>query len=115
MIHQIKLQKSFFEEKVKGIKPWELRFNDRGYKIGDYLGENEIIEKDGECIETGRFVIERITNIVDHNDCTGLQVGWVILTCEPCVVSAQSESCMWLERQKEVHKVYGEDRLITEK
>ena len=113
MIHQLKLQKSFFEDKLKGLKPWELRVNDRDFKIGDYLGENEVIEDDsGEWHETGRFVLEKITSIVDHNDCAGLHVGWVILTCEPCVVAARSESCMWLERQKEVYKVYGEDRMI---
>ena len=115
MIHQIKLQKRFFEEKLKGIKPWELRFNDRGYKVGDYLGENEVIEKDDEWVETGRFVLERITNIVDHNDCCGLQVGWVVLTCEPCIVSAESDSYMRLERAKKLYQAYGEDQLTPRK
>lgn len=86
MIHQIKLQKAFFEEKIAGKKPWELRFDDRGYKVGDYLGENEVIEVDGEWRETGRFVLEKITNIVRHEDCVGLHVGWVILTCEFCSI-----------------------------
>ena len=107
MIHQIKLQKRFFEEKLKGIKPWELRFNDRDYKIGDYIGENEVIEKDGEWIETGRFILERIKNIVDHNACCGIQTGWVILTCEPCAIATRSDSLMWKEHEKELYKVYG--------
>lgn len=92
MIHQLKLQASFFEEKIKGLKPWELRVNDRGFKVGDYIGENEVIEDDeGLWIETGRFVLEKITNIVDHNDCAGLHVGWVILTTEPCKVIVRGQ------------------------
>jgi hypothetical protein len=86
MIHQIKLQKAFFEEKIAGKKPWELRFDDLGYKVGDYLGANEVIEVDGEWRETGRFVLEKITNIVRHEDCAGLHTGWVILTCEQCAI-----------------------------
>ena len=93
MIHQLKLQRSFFEEKLKGLKPWELRVNDRDFKVGDYIGENEVIEDDeGEWCETGRYVLERITNIVDHNDCCGLQVGWVVLTTEPCIITPRSGS-----------------------
>ena len=86
MIHQIKLQKEFFEEKIKGNKPWELRFDDRGYKVGDYLGENEVIEVDGEWRETGRFILEKITNIVHHDERAGLHTGWVVLTCEICSI-----------------------------
>lgn len=62
MIHQLKLQASFFEEKIKGLKPWELRVNDRGFKVGDYIGEN-----------------------------AGLHVGWVILTTEPCKIIAHGQ------------------------
>lgn len=91
MIHQLKLQKSFFEEKIAGLKPWELRFNDRGFKVGDYLGENEVIEKDGEWVETGRFVVEKITNITYPEDCPGIQKGWVILTTEPCILTTESD------------------------
>ena len=84
MIHQLKLQKAFFEEKLAGRKPWELRFNDRGYKVGDYIGENEVVEEDGEWRETGRFVVEKITNIVYPEDTVGIEKGFVILSTVPC-------------------------------
>ena len=87
MIHQLKLQKSFFEDKINGKKPWELRLNDRGFKVGDYIGENEVIDKDGEWVETGRFVIEKIVNIVTADECHGIQKGWVILTTVPCFIT----------------------------
>ena len=87
MIHQLKLQKSFFEDKINGKKPWELRLNDRGFKVGDYIGENEVIDKDDEMVETGRFVIEKIVKIVTADECAGIQKGWVILTTSPCFVT----------------------------
>lgn len=87
MIHQLKLQKSFFEDKINGKKPWELRLNDRGFKVGDYIGENEVIDKDDELVETGRFVIEKIVNIVTADECPGIQKGWVVLSTSPCFIT----------------------------
>lgn len=104
MIHQLKLQKSFFEEKIAGLKPWELRLNDRGFKVGDYLGENEVIDKDGEWVETGRFVVEKIMNITYPEDCPGIQVGWVILTTEPCKLICRGK--IWADSEY-VYPVYG--------
>lgn len=106
MIHQLKLQASFFEEKIKGLKPWELRLNDRGFKVGDYIGENEVIDKDDEWVETGRFVLERITSIVTAEECSGLQKGWVILTTNPCKVVARGQIFADLDN---VYPVYGGD------
>lgn len=106
MIHQLKLQASFFEEKIKGLKPWEMRLNDRGFKVGDYIGENEVIDKDGEWCETGRFVLERITSIVTADECVGIQKGWVILTTNPCKVVARGQILTDLDN---VYPVYGGD------
>ena len=33
MIHQVKIRKCFFEEKIAGRKAWELRLDDRNYQI----------------------------------------------------------------------------------
>lgn len=89
MIHQLKLQKKWFEDKIEGRKPWELRLNDRNFAVGDYLGENEI-DEDGK--QTGRFVVEKITNIVYPEDVPGgLEKGYVIMTVEPCIIQTTSE------------------------
>lgn len=37
MIHNIKLQKEFADAVISGDKPFEVRFNDRGYQRGDYV------------------------------------------------------------------------------
>jgi hypothetical protein len=107
MIHQIKLQKAFFEEKIAGKKPWELRFDDLGYKVGDYLGANEVIEVDGEWRETGRFVLEKIVNIVTADECPGIQKGWVILTTDPCKVIARGQIFADVDT---VYPVYGGEK-----
>lgn len=78
MFHQLKINKKWYEEKIDGRKPWELRLNDRKFKIGDYIGENEI-DEDGK--ETGRFVLEKITNIIYPEEVSGgLEKGYVILS-----------------------------------
>jgi len=33
--HEIKIQKKFMQAKVSGDKPFEIRYNDRGYQKGD--------------------------------------------------------------------------------
>ena len=83
MIHQVKIRKCFFEEKIAGRKAWELRLDDRDYQIGDYLGINEIGD-DGK--ETGRFVVEKIVDIVYPGQVPegALGQGYVILSTVPC-------------------------------
>ncbi len=76
MIHQLKIDTAWFVMKVDGDKHWELRFDDRGFMVDDYIGLNEVI--DGK--ETGRFILERITAVVD--DAPGICEGYVILSTE---------------------------------
>ena len=87
MIHQVKLRKCFFEEKIAGRKAWELRIDDRNYQIGDYIGENEIDEAGNY---TGRFVVEKIVDIVYPGQVPkgALGKGYVILSTIPCEVNA---------------------------
>ena len=87
MIHQVKIRKCFLKEKIAGRKAWELRLNDRNYQIGDYLGLNEI-DDDGKV--TGRFVVEKIVDIVYPGQVpTGaLGIGYVILSTIPCEVNS---------------------------
>lgn len=37
MTHQIKIKQKFAQEYFDGLKPWEIRKNDRDYKVGDIL------------------------------------------------------------------------------
>ena len=97
MIHQVKIRDCFFKEKIAGRKAWELRLNDRNYQIGDYLGLNEI---DDNGKETGRFVVEKIVDIVYPGQLPdgALKFGYVILSTVAC-------SLVSLDDELEVHGI----------
>lgn len=73
MIHAVKIRKEYFEEIKEGRKTWEVRFNDRGYSIGDYIALNEFDGKE----YTGRCILAHINNVGDYNDY--VKAGFVVL------------------------------------
>ena len=80
-IHEIKLGTTFYHDVAAGRKKFELRKNDRGYKVGDIL---KLLEyKDG--VETGRYIMAEITYMLE--EFTGLQEGYCILGIELVQVS----------------------------
>lgn len=75
MIHALKTEPFFYEQAQQGLKPFEVRKNDRDFKIGDYLALNEC-EPEKNCY-TGRAILEKILCILD--DERFVQPGYVIL------------------------------------
>lgn len=80
MIHAVKTWPKFYAAKVKGIKPFEVRKNDRPYKVGDYIASNEYDPLIDEY--TGNAVLERITYILD--DPKFCKPGFVVLGTRLC-------------------------------
>jgi len=76
-VHDIRLGASFFDDVLECRKNFELRKNDRGYKVGDILHMMEF--KDGR--NTGRSVKRKIIYMLE--DFTGLEDGFCILGIEP--------------------------------
>lgn len=72
-VHQIRLAKPYFDDVANGIKTFELRKNDRGYKKGDILEMMEFA--DGK--NTGRMVKMLVTYILE--DYTGIEDGYCIM------------------------------------
>lgn len=72
-VHQIRLAKSYFDDVANGIKTFELRKNDRGYKKGDILEMMEFA--DGK--NTGRMVKVLVTYILE--DYTGIEDEYCIM------------------------------------
>ncbi|MBD9774248.1 DUF3850 domain-containing protein [Enterococcus faecalis] len=70
-IHELKILPEYFEAVVSGDKCFEIRRNDRGYKVGDILRLNEY--EDGKY--TGNFHVAEITYITDYAQ----QDGYVVL------------------------------------
>lgn len=82
MIHQLKEATIYFEDVTSGRKTFEVRKNDRNFKVGDFLGLNEL---NPEGIETGRFALFRVTYILDNPKYC--KEGYVILGIQPCTLS----------------------------
>lgn len=110
--HRLKCWPQLFEPLQAETKTFELRFNDRAFKVGDELLIEEFVpvtpEKQGHY--TGRSVRRQILYILPANetafdiDSRGLREGWVILALGampwPCVLSwtpatsSSSSSCL---------------------
>ena len=76
MLHELKILPEYFEEVLKGNKRFELRKDDRGYCVGDFLTLHEF--ENGEY--TGRHIgVFQIRYIL--RDCPeyGLDEGYCII------------------------------------
>lgn len=80
MIHSLKTEKRFFEDVKSGKKNYEIRKNDRGYEVGDYLALNEW-ENDAF---TGRDVLVKVTYILDEERIC--KEGFVAMAIKPCQI-----------------------------
>lgn len=77
MIHDIKINSEYFKDVLTGKKTFEIRFNDRKYKVEDKLILNEISE--GQ--HTGNKITVNITYILTHDDFPeGIPEGYVVLS-----------------------------------
>jgi len=84
--HQLKLGEKYFDAVKNGIKTFEVRRNDRDYKVGDTLVLEEV-DDDGEyiCESTLSPRIKRtyatIVYILTHDDFPGgVPEGYVVMS-----------------------------------
>lgn len=82
MVHALKTDPEFFEDVAAGNKGFEVRKNDRPYKVSDFLALNEWKDK----AYTGQFVLMKIVYIL--NDPQYCKEGYVILGLKPCEMRA---------------------------
>lgn len=80
MIHSLRTEKRFFEDVKIRKKNFEVRKNDRGYKVGDYLALNEW-ENDAF---TGRSMMVKVTYILDEGQFC--KEGFVTMAIKPCQI-----------------------------
>ncbi len=73
-IHDLKTLPEYYDAVDKGVKTYELRFDDRNYAVGDMLILREW--QDGKY--TGRKLTAKITHIL--KGFTGLTDGWAVLS-----------------------------------
>jgi len=87
MRHELKTDSEVFQAVVEGKKTYEIRFDDRGFEIGDTLVLRETVceavsEMGKSLVYTGREHSARITHIL-RGPVYGLMDGWVILSISP--------------------------------
>jgi len=73
--HYLKCIEPYFTEVIEGRKPFEFRFNDRNYQVGDEL----ILQKYNPELKVylGREVFAKVTYIL--KDFEGIKEGYCIL------------------------------------
>ena len=65
MVHALKIYPEYYEAVKSGKKPFEVRKNDRDFKVGDILALNEFDPLEGEKGQyTGRATFQRISYIL---------------------------------------------------
>lgn len=74
-VHYLKIWPSYFKDVKSGIKPFEVRKNDRDYKVGDTLILEEFNPDTKTC--TGAWAPREITYKLD--DTQFVKEGFVIL------------------------------------
>ena len=77
MIHELKLQEQFCQDKVDGNKPFEIRFNDRNFQKGDKV-KYTAIDSLGIRIYRYSQLEERTYEITCVIGAWGLKEGYVV-------------------------------------
>lgn len=80
MIHELKIEYQYFDAITEGKKTFEIRKNDRNYKVGDYLALNELDDTREEY--TGRSLLVKVIYIVD--DERYCKKDYVVMGIVPC-------------------------------
>lgn len=89
----LKLNAKYYDDVLTGKKPFEIRYDDRQYNVGDYLVMREWNNDKEEY--TGRIMILRITYISTYKQ----QPGYVVLGIKvyvedavPLMIAASAKS-----------------------
>ena len=80
MIHELKIWPPYFDAVRSGEKTFELRKDDRGFKVGDFLALNEW---DGESY-TGRTELVKVTYMLNPNDFMTCHGGCAVMSIVKC-------------------------------
>ena len=84
-MHELKLNSVFFDAVANGFKTFEVRKDDRGFKVGDTLLLKEIEFPGGENPSptihyTGRQCVAAVSYILAHDDFpNGIAEGYVVM------------------------------------
>lgn len=77
MHHELKTDTKYYQDVEKGIKTFELRWNDRDFKVGDMVVLKEVAGQYAEL--TGRSLPQKEIIYILEGGQFGLRDGFVIL------------------------------------
>lgn len=78
MIHELKIKPKIFQDIINGIKNFEIRKNDRMFRVGDILVLSEFDYMDNTY--TGNQIQVRVDNILTHEDFPdGIPIDYVVM------------------------------------
>lgn len=97
MTHELKTIQPYFNDVLSGNKNFEVRKNDRDYKVGDYL---KLKEWDGEKF-TGNYITVRIKYILDNP--SYCKEGYVVIALE------YNRLCETGDERRRKHKTEGKN------
>jgi ASC-1-like (ASCH) protein len=85
--HELKTDPAEFDAIADGLKTFEIRYNDRNYKVGDQLILNKTRYsheemKQGKPLEYLDSYGATVSHIL-YGPCFGLADGWVIMSLQP--------------------------------
>lgn len=86
--HELKTDSDVFKAVQRGLKTYEIRFNDRNFQEGDTLLLRETVftgqqMRDGALLRYTGMAIKATVSHVLHGPSYGLKEGWVILSLHP--------------------------------
>jgi hypothetical protein len=91
MVHALKTLPAFFEQILNGNKPFEIRYDDREFKLGDVLLLREI-ESSQPTVYTRRMLEVLVTYITDWEQKPGYVVMGIRILSR-CTTGAWSNLC----------------------
>ena len=110
MIHELKTLPIYFEEVIEGRKSFEVRKNDRNFKVGDMLALNEYDAEKKEY--TGNSCLVYVDYILkDENYCKN---GFVIMAIKPCEVCRINSPYNIIDRRTDYTVPYATKKGETE-
>lgn len=85
MIHELKIRPDFFKSVLSGVKPFEIRRNDRNFKVGDLVALNEFSDQSGY---TGESALFEITYVMTNTEY--VKEGFAVLGIKRCYIERES-------------------------
>ena len=98
-IHHLKTVQPYFDDVISGKKTFEVRRNDRDFKVGDILVLFECV--DGK--KTGAYTGQKITYILDNKEYC--KEGYVVLGIEHELVFVDTVEHKEIELDKEMKRI----------